>query len=256
MAVPPPQLADCSWPDLAEPFASALREALAYILAEFEPVGVVVGGSVLRGQGDATSDLDIYVVHQAGWRQRVQKRLNGVAIEIFVNPPAQVRRYFVEERKAGRPITAHLLTTGFLVLERGTELGKLQAEASIAIQQLPDLSAQELQIQRYLAVDLLDNVSDVIDRSPETAQFVLEQALQRMIVYAYLAANRNLPRLKETIERLDEIDPALQQLARTFYSAGPLPQRQAAALEFAERAMGVSSFFEWASEPQDVSQIW
>jgi hypothetical protein len=246
-------MADCHWPKIDEPFASALREALAYILAEYEPVGIVVGGSVLRGQGDATSDLDIYVIHQAGWRQRAQKRFNGVAVEIFVNPPAQVQRYFAEERRAGRPVTAHLLTTGFVVLETDASLGQLRAEAALFLQQRPDLTPQALEVQRYMAVDLLDNAADVIERSPETALFVLEQAMQRLIVYAYLAANRNLPRQKETIDRLDEIDPTLQQLARTFYSAAPLAQRHATALEFAERAMGVSSFFEWASEPQDVS---
>ncbi len=248
-----PELTDCRWPTLAEPYAGALRQIIPFVLADYAPIAIVVGGSVLRGQGDANSDLDIYVIHQAGWRQRVQKRVNGVPIEIFVNPPAQVRRYFADERKAGRPITAHLLTTGFAMLEQDETLQQLRAEAALVLSQRPDLTPQELEIQRYLAVDLLDNVADVAERAPETALFILDQAMQRMIVYAFLAANHNLPRLKETLERLGEVDTELQTLARRYYTNPNFNLKYAVALEFARLALGTTTFFEWASEPQEVS---
>ena len=104
MTSTPPDLSQCCWPALAEPYQTALRQAVSFVLAGYQPVAIVAGGSLLRGQGDATSDLDIYVVHQEGWRQRVQKRFNRVAAEIFINPPQQVRRYFSEERKDGREL--------------------------------------------------------------------------------------------------------------------------------------------------------
>jgi predicted nucleotidyltransferase len=253
MTLTPPDLSDCLWPDLEEPYASVLREATIFVLSEYDPIGIVVGGSVLRGQGDARSDLDVYVIHQSKWRQRVQKIVNGVPIEIFVNPPVRVRRYFVDERTAGRPITAHLLTTGFVVLEWDESVGQLRAEAAVALAQRPDLTPQALEIQRYLAVDLLDNVADVAERAQDTALFVLEQAMQRMIAYAYLAANHNLPRLKEALDRLVEVDAELQALARCYYTSENFAQKHAAALAFAQQTLGITTFFEWASQPEEVS---
>lgn len=252
MTSTPPELAACRWPVLDEPYAAALRQAVAYIFDNYAPIGIVVGGSVLRGQGNAGSDLDIYVVHEEGWRQRVQKRCNGVPVEMFVNPPGQARRYFAKERQAGRPITAHLLTSGFVVYAAGSTLQELQDEAAQALEQRPDLSEQALQVQRYFVVDLLDNAADVLEQSPETALFLLEQVMPRLIAYAYLSANRPLPRMKEMLDRLDEVDGELKRQAIHYYTSASLAEKQAAALAFARQSLGVTTFFEWASEPETV----
>lgn len=253
MTSTPPDLARCRWPQLDHPFGEALRDAVVFILSSYKPTGIVAGGSILRGQGDASSDLDIYVIHREGWRQRVQKRFNGVPVEIFVNPPARVRRYFAEQRKAGRPITAHLLTTGFVVYAQGDTLAGLQAEAAQVLEKRPDLTPQELTIQRYFVVDLLDNAGDVMASAPETALFFLEQAMQRLLVYAYLAANRNLPRAKEMLDRLRDVDVRLQQTAFHYYRSDSVSEKYAAACAFAQQVLGVTTFFEWSSQPETVS---
>ncbi len=69
--------------------------------------GIIVAGTHISGNPDPTSDLDIYVIHAHPQRQRIQKRFKGVPAEIFVNPPAAIRRYFAEEVR--RPSTAHML---------------------------------------------------------------------------------------------------------------------------------------------------
>ncbi|MGC4190964.1 MAG: hypothetical protein QM589_07355 [Thermomicrobiales bacterium] len=51
-------------PPLPEPYASALRTASTRVMAEFAVCGFLVGGSVVRGEGYATSDLDLVVVHR------------------------------------------------------------------------------------------------------------------------------------------------------------------------------------------------
>src|SRR5690554_91324 len=104
------------WPDLDKPYNQALREAVAFILGRFEVWGIIASGSIVDGRGDPGSDLEIYVVHAQPLRQRVQRWFNGVRAEIFVNPPAAIRRYFEEERD--RPSTAAMLATGKIVLDR------------------------------------------------------------------------------------------------------------------------------------------
>src|SRR5687768_3080307 len=98
-------------PGLASPHAEALREAVEHAIARFSPVGIVAAGSIVRGAAGPTSDLDVYVLHGEPWRQRVQRRFRGVPAELFVNPPAAVRRYFETEHAARRPLTAHMLAT-------------------------------------------------------------------------------------------------------------------------------------------------
>ena len=80
-------LEQCQWPDLPEKYASALRSAVGFIAENLEPIGIIASGTILRGNPDPASDLDIYVIHRAAKRQRIQKFFAGVPAEIFINPP-------------------------------------------------------------------------------------------------------------------------------------------------------------------------
>jgi predicted nucleotidyltransferase len=118
MAKPANDLDECRWPALSEPYASALREAVEWVSGRFDVVGIIAAGSIVRGRPDASSDLDLYVIHLPLVRQRIQRFFSGVPAEIFVNPPQAIRRYFAAEHREARPITAHMLGTGATVLVR------------------------------------------------------------------------------------------------------------------------------------------
>lgn len=91
-------MSDLHWPELAEPYATALRDAVTLILDRFEVWGIIAAGTPLIGTPDRASDLDIYVVHAKPQRRRLQRWCNRVPVEIFVNPPQSIRRYFTAER--------------------------------------------------------------------------------------------------------------------------------------------------------------
>src|SRR5262245_11981753 len=94
----------------------AAGELLAHVLATYKPLGIVVSGSLVRGVGAGpTSDLDVFVVHAEPWRERDQRRFAGIAAELFVNPPAQIRRYFASEHREGRPCSAHMFATSEVI---------------------------------------------------------------------------------------------------------------------------------------------
>src|SRR5690349_18372895 len=97
-----------SFPTLPEQYGLALEEATAYVLARYEPIGILATGTIIRGNPGPTSDLDLFVLWNTPKRQRVQKFFRGVAAEIFVNPPRQIERYFSNDSREGRPITAHM----------------------------------------------------------------------------------------------------------------------------------------------------
>ena len=64
-------------------------------------------------------NLDVYVLHDGSFRQRVQRTWHGVPVEIFVNPEAAVLNYFEVEARDGRPHTAHMLATGVVIRPGG-----------------------------------------------------------------------------------------------------------------------------------------
>jgi predicted nucleotidyltransferase len=100
-------LARCTWPPLPSPYDEALRDAVAFILREVDPVGIIATGTIVRGTPHESSDLDVFVIHGAPHRRRIQRFFHGVPAEIFINPASTVRRYFAEECRDGRPITAN-----------------------------------------------------------------------------------------------------------------------------------------------------
>ena len=241
------------WPELPAPFDEALRQATAAVLAHYDPVGMVAAGSILRGQGGPTSDIDLYVIHQAPFRQRLQRRYVGVPFEIFINPPQQVRRYFVEEHRDARPITAHMLATGFVVLDRDPVIQTLRNEAALWLAKLPNPPFDALRWRRYSIVDLLDNARDAVVVDPALVDLILHQVVTQLIEYRFLVANRHLPRLKDTLAALQELDADVGDRVRDLLlTADPIRQlEQVAAL--VEQVVGAVSFFEWDGEPERVS---
>ena len=58
-----------------------------FILENYSVLGIIVSGTIIRGNQDLSSDLDIYVIQKEPFRQRLQKFFNHIPAEIFVNPP-------------------------------------------------------------------------------------------------------------------------------------------------------------------------
>lgn len=248
-----PLLAQCRWPDLAEPYAEALRDAVALILGRFTPQGIVAAGSIVRGTPHRSSDLDIYVVHAAPVRQRVQRLFAGVPAEIFVNPPAAIRGYFGEEQASGRPLTAHMLATGYVVLDRDPVIAELRSEAAALLAQPPVLSAAQLQRERYMAATLFEDAIDVADADAATADLLLGQAVPLLLQHLFRRSGLFVPRTKELLARTAALDADVGALARQFYGAPEHRERRALAEQIADRTIGGRGFFEWESavEPID-----
>jgi hypothetical protein len=242
----------CTWPDLPERYDIALRQAVAHILGRYSPVGIIAAGSILRRTPHPSSDLDIYVLHLAPFRQRLQKFFNGVPAEIFVNPPAAVEGYFTSEQASARPITAHMLVNGFVILDQHPVVEQLRQRARDLLATPPSLTPAQHTWKRYWASNLLEDAEDVADRDPHTAQIFLAQAVFAMLQYYFEAQGRFIPRTKDLLAQLDALDPPLAARAGEFYSNGNFTVRLAAAEQIADRIVGVRGFFEWESEPEPV----
>lgn len=256
----------CDWPPLPAPYAAALRGAVAATLARFDPadggtgavLGVVATGTVVRaalGAGPpphAASDLDVYVIHGAPFRQRVQAWHAGVPCETFVNPPWAVRRYFADEHAEARPVTAHMLASGHVVLARGPVLAELRAEAAAWLARPNVPAPAEVTALRYASATLLEDATDLLDAAPPATAaglLLLGRAVDAMLELRCRTAYGTVPRGKDLLARAADADPALGAAARVVFSAAPLAERRAAAERCADLALGARGFFAWDSGP-------
>lgn len=252
MTLTSPPLDRCVWPPLASPYAEALRDAVGLVMAEVDPVGIIAAGTIVRGAAHASSDLDLVVIHEAAFRRRIQRVFGGVPTEIFINPPDTVRRYFVEEHRAGRPITAHMLATGVVVFRSSAVVDDLRREAADWLARTSSLSADEAVRSQYAAATRLEDALDVAATDADTALMLATQAVVAMLEHDCRLHDGRLPRGKDLLGAVSARDPELGSLAHTFFSAASTADRLAAAQAIADRTIGARGFFEWDSGPEPV----
>lgn len=245
----------CVFPNLPSPYAQALHEAVEFILARTVPVGIIASGSILRGNPDPASDLDIYVIHLQPFRQRIQKYFSGVPAEIFINPPQQVRRYMDVEREDYRPMTAHILATGFSVLEINPIVDELRQKAIWSLANPPTASPERLITLRYMAANWLEDAADLGQRDEATANLFLSQAVLEMIRYNFITQGIYQPRNKELIAATEALNPELGELLRRFYLTAECQARLELAYQIADRTIQLYGFCEWESTPEEAGGI-
>jgi len=243
------QSPELCWPTLSQPYDLALRKAVAFIIEAYEPVGIIAAGSILRGKPDPSSDLDLYVIHLSPWRQRLQRWFNGVPTEVFVNPPQAIREYLRDEWRERRPRTAHMLTTGHIVLDGDPVVAALRAEADASMASPPP-APKDLTMERYGLALLYEDAVDVAERDPDAAQMIASQAVTALIGHCFVQRGLFLPREKDALTALSTLDPAAARLARAFYRAGSIDDALVLAGALCERVVGAKGFFAWDS-PRD-----
>jgi hypothetical protein len=234
------------------PFDRAIAELEAHVRATWAPIGILVAGSIVRGEAGPTSDLDVCVVHEAPWRLRAQRRFAGVPAELFVNPADRIRRYFADEHACGRPCTAHMFATGELLGAPHPVVEALVREARDWLARPLAFTPAQLAAQRYAAVDMLDDARDVIGSDPAAAQLLLGVVVSEIVAYAFLGHDAFVPPRKRIVAALAERDPVAAALVRRF-AAESGPPALATAEQLARHVLGVDTFFEWTSDVDPVA---
>ncbi len=186
---------------------------MADILAHYTPFAIIAAGSILRGQGGPTSDIDLYVLHHAPFRQRLPRRYHGVPFEIFVNPPQQVRRYFEDGQPPRADHRAHLDDGGCRARPRPDRAdaaggGRMAGKAAAP---MPTPGPR-----RFAIADELDNARDIVAQDSACAALILHSAVSHLVEYAFLAHNQHLPRQNAMLAAHDLLDSEAATTARTF----------------------------------------
>lgn len=242
-------LAQCKWPALSERHDIALRAAVEFILENHTVAGIIASGTIIRGNPDPTSDLDIYVIHMGPYRQRVQRFFNDIPTEIFINPPRAIHGYFEDEQATRNPITAHMLATGFVILNLDPVVNELREQAKSLLSQ-PPAAPEDMTTKRYMIALLYEDALDIVETDPVSATMILNQVVAEMLRYCFIRAGCFIPRKKSLLTELAGIDAGTADLARRFYLAPSFETRVALAGLIADRTVEARGFFEWENPPE------
>jgi hypothetical protein len=243
-------LEKCDFPKLPAKYDMALRDAVAFVLNAFKPVGIIASGTIVRGNPDTSSDIDLWVVHLAPMRQRIQKFFNHVPAEIFVNPPWTIQDYFVRDQANARPISAHMMATGHVVLSAAPVVEELRRKAQWFLNQPPALTDEAIEQARYAAATRFEDATDMAMRNPIGASLLLTQALADMMRFAFIKARRFIPRDKDLLEEFSLLHPESGEKVRRYFQVSEAEERMQLGTEIANSILGTRGFFEWSSIPE------
>ncbi len=238
---------DLAMPSLEPPFDQALVEAIEYVFEiHGDVVAINLAGSVARGETDARSNIDLYVIVGGDLRHRDQRIFSGVPVEMFFNPEERARRAFDDDRKEGRAPGVALMAFGHIIYDPDGVFERLRADALDVMEHGPAVNDQQVTRQRYGAVNQLDNALDVVERDPAMAQILATEAVSQAIAVWFIERGGWTPRAKDRLEALRRVDPEAADAVVQFNLSGDITDAESAVGVL----LGVSGFFEWESIPE------
>jgi hypothetical protein len=248
-------ITQCRFPEIGEPYLSALKTGVRHILDTYDVQGIVAAGSILRGEGHPSSDWDIYVVHAKPQRQMIQTYFDSVPAQIFLNPPEMVRKYFASEAAEGICITAHMFVTGFIVLDTNHFMQDAREEARQVIANGPQVNPDSFPMKVYHIAAEFENAMDIIEGDPPAGLLLLSHTMMRMLEF-YMVRNKVfIPRTKDLLKRVREQDAELGKWVDEFYRIDDLAQRIDLARKIADATIQAQGFFECATKLETVQVV-
>lgn len=175
---------------------------------------IFLAGSVVRGEGTSTSDLDLVVLFEKlDCAYRESFIFEGWPVEAFVHDPKTLEYFFYKiDGPTGFPSLASMVSEGVVVPEADNLTDSVKALANSIIDDgPPKWSREEVDNSRYLITDLIDDIRD-----PRTNQEMIATATQLYPALAnhyfrskniWSAKGKTIPR------RLHQVDAAF---ARKF----------------------------------------
>lgn len=227
----------------------AEAEAIKYVKDNIPDLtSIIVGGSIVRNEGDKNSDLDIYVIHKRSFRRREKKRFNGVSCDIFINNLTHIEQYFEDEYKKNRPVTAHILSTGKVVFGNDKPEIKTLIEKSQTLAETAYPLPKELeQLKEFELCTLMEDVDDVLNKDIFTAQYLMENILIKSIDLAYLKIKKPLSRIKNRLKDLEIYYPEVYTSIKKYYSSNILEEKCNCCKKIVQ-SLNTIDFTEWVSE--------
>ena len=136
-------------------------------------------GSLSRGEGTPTSDIDLVIVHPRlahAWRDSF--RVEGRLCETFVHDVDSLTVFYGKDTERGVPTLMRMVAEGVSLID-GEACGRLQSDAQrLLVAGPPEWTRDEVDRSRYFANDLIDDLagSDSADETRSIAATLFAHA--------------------------------------------------------------------------------
>src|SRR3989338_667923 len=122
-------------------------------------LGVMLFGSVVRGQFDKFSDVDIYILRsRTGRYSRESLIINNIRVDVIINTTQEAKTYLKEDKCNVRRNTSHMLAYGQIMYEHGKILNRLQKMAKNNLKLKTKYTTEEVLMHKYSIDDFWGEV--------------------------------------------------------------------------------------------------
>jgi hypothetical protein len=144
--------------NLAERAAEAATRMLA--LRYPDAMAAFVAGSIMRGEGTSSSDIDFIVLFdRLANARRESFTFEGFPVEAFIHDTQTLRWFMDDDAASGRPCIVDMVAEGRLIGPRVAGAMPLKSEAVAKLAEGPKrLEGERLDALRYAISDLLDDL--------------------------------------------------------------------------------------------------
>ncbi|MFS0779397.1 nucleotidyltransferase domain-containing protein [Neobacillus sp. 3P2-tot-E-2] len=150
--------------------------------------GALLAGSVVRGEGTETSDLDIVIFDKnlkSAYRESVIEF--GWNIEVFVHNLTSYKEFFKSDCERARPSLPKMVSEGIVLKDSGI-IEAIKQEAKDLLAKGPEeWSAETIRIKRYFITDALD---DFIGCSMRAEEIFIANTLAELVSEFVMRTNR------------------------------------------------------------------
>lgn len=146
-----------------------VEAAKRFIVEKFPDCqAALLAGSVVRGEGTATSDLDIVVFDdkvESAYRESLIEY--GWPIEVFVHNFTSYKAFFKEDCERARPSLPRMVFEGIVLIDSGIVMS-IKEEANGLLKKGPGVwSMETIEMKRYMMTDALDDLIGSTNRAEE-----------------------------------------------------------------------------------------
>ncbi|HYH83834.1 MAG TPA: nucleotidyltransferase domain-containing protein [Pyrinomonadaceae bacterium] len=146
---------------MSNPRIEPIEAARGIFRERYEGARVLfLAGSVMRGDGTPTSDLDIVVVYERlpnAYREAFT--FEGWPVEAFVHDAETIERFFEADRPRGLPAMLSMVLEGVEIPEAGEFSAELKRRASEIFEAGPTpLEEDEMHLRRFRLTDWVDDI--------------------------------------------------------------------------------------------------
>lgn len=172
-----------------------------------------VAGSIMRGDGNAFSDIDLVVVYpklERAWRESFV--LDGFPIEAFVQDPETLAYFMQNDAERGVPVIIDMVANGVILGNAPAEAAAMQHRARQILAAGPKpLTGAPLDTLRYILSDLADDLR--AERPADEIAATAARLYPRLIDLMLLGRNQWTGNGKWGPRLLRRLDPRLAEIA-------------------------------------------